>query len=294
MILFKHFKDLLKLLSKYRKEGRTVGFVPTMGALHEGHLSLLAACKKSADISLCSIFVNPTQFNQAADLDKYPRTLPQDIDLLEQAGCDILFLPAEDEIYPPLFEKRQYDLGELETLWEGKHRPGHFQGVSMVLDILLSRIQPNWLFMGLKDYQQCRVVEKLLRLINSTAALLPSPTLRERDGLALSSRNLRLSPEQRQMAPEMYKTLQQAEESIRHKPPAEVVQNAIQRLEKKGFRVEYFAAVHPETMQELSEMNPGDEAVIVVAAYLGDIRLIDNLIIGGIQEDEEREGSKKT
>jgi pantoate--beta-alanine ligase len=208
MILLKKAEDLSRWLEKRRSEGRTIGFVPTMGALHEGHISLIDISKKAMDITVCSIFVNPTQFNDPKDFQKYPITIEKDILMLEQAGTDVLYLPELSDIYPGgVTDLEQYDLGSLETLLEGAFRPGHFQGVCQVMRRLLEAVRPDGLFMGQKDYQQCMVVRRLLEIMGMPPVLHPSPIIREADGLAMSSRNVRLTTEQRAKATTIYQAL---------------------------------------------------------------------------------------
>ena len=199
MVLLKNATDLYNYLDSQRKNHISIGFVPTMGALHEGHLSLLAKSKKENSITVCSIFINPTQFNDPLDFEKYPVTIEQDIQKLDSIDCDILFLPSVDEIYPDgLNYNIHFALGELETIWEGKYRPGHFQGVCLVVKRLLEIVQPDMLFLGQKDFQQCKVIAKLIEILNfeKKIALIICPTMREPDGLAMSSRNMRLSDKQ--------------------------------------------------------------------------------------------------
>src|SRR5579872_6663216 len=208
MIIYKKAGDLASWLEKQRQAGQSIGFVPTMGALHEGHISLITISKKTTSLTVCSIFVNPTQFNDPKDFQKYPVTIEKDIALLEKAGTDVLFLPGVEEVYPQgTSALEQYDIGPLETIFEGKYRPGHFQGVCQVMRRLLEIVRPDQLFMGSKDYQQCMVVQRLLGLIGIPATLHRCPILREPDGLAMSSRNMRLTPAQRSQATAIYKAL---------------------------------------------------------------------------------------
>src|SRR5215217_1370627 len=179
MIIFKQARQLTLHIESLRNNGKTIGFVPTMGALHQGHLSLIEHSKQKSDVTVCSIFINPTQFNNPEDFLKYPVTQEQDILLLANASCDILFLPQKEEIYQPGFEPKHYELGYLETILEGLHRPGHFQGVCQVVDILLNIVQPHFLFLGQKDYQQCMVISTLLELRGSKEKLIFVPTIRE-------------------------------------------------------------------------------------------------------------------
>ena len=209
MIIFKKASQLSQYLLQQRNSGLKTGFVPTMGALHDGHLSLIDVCRKQNDLTICSIFINPTQFNNPEDFKHYPVTLEKDLDQLIQAGCDVLFLPSVEEIYQPDHFKKHYDLGELEHILEGHYRPGHFQGVCEVVDRLLNIILPHRIYLGQKDYQQCMVIKKLIGILGmqDQIEIHIQPTRREPDGLAMSSRNLRLSPGQRSQAPALFKAL---------------------------------------------------------------------------------------
>ncbi len=201
MILFKKITELSFFIEKEKKKGKSIGFVPTMGALHEGHISLINNSKALNKLTVSSIFVNPTQFNNAKDFDKYPVTIEKDIDLLEKNGCHILFMPTVKEMYPTGFiNPPHYNLGYLETVLEGKYRPGHFQGVCQVVHRLLSIVQPHNLYIGQKDYQQCMVIKKLVELTQLKVNVIIGSTLRENDGLAMSSRNMRLNIEERKKA----------------------------------------------------------------------------------------------
>jgi len=208
MIIFKKAEALHRYITSLKQQNKTIGFVPTMGALHRGHLSLIDACRKQCDITVCSIFVNPTQFNDPKDFEKYPVTIEQDILLLTQQHTDVLFLPAVQEIYPDgVHALAHYDLGEIENILEGKYRPNHFQGVAQVVDRLLHMVQPDTLFLGRKDYQQCMVINKLIELIQLPVQISIQPTMREDDGLAMSSRNVRLSTAGRKKAIALCQTL---------------------------------------------------------------------------------------
>ncbi|HZI00726.1 MAG TPA: pantoate--beta-alanine ligase, partial [Flavisolibacter sp.] len=199
MIIIKSAEHLHAYILTLKKKGLKIGFVPTMGALHPGHISLIKESVNVSNITICSIFINPTQFNNKEDFAKYPVTIENDINLLTGSGCDILFLPTVDEIYSTAYVIKKYDLGKLETLLEGEFRPGHFQGVCQVVDRLLDIVSPDFMFLGQKDYQQCMILKQLIVLRNDEAKieLVFAPTIRENDGLAMSSRNMRLQPEQR-------------------------------------------------------------------------------------------------
>src|SRR4051794_22573255 len=209
MIIYKRPADIISFLSSKKNEKLTTGFVPTMGALHNGHIALVTKAKNETDFVISSIFVNPTQFNNPHDFEKYPNTIEKDIYLLEKAGCDLLFLPSVADIYPNgLDATRHYELGSLETVLEGKYRPGHFQGVCQVVNRLLDIVNPAKLYLGQKDYQQCMVLSKMVAQSGKDIQIVISKTQREPDGLAMSSRNLRLNVRERKKAPAIYSTLQ--------------------------------------------------------------------------------------
>ena len=285
MILFKRAGDLAGWLEQQRVSGRSIGFVPTLGALHAGHISLIDISKKSTSLTVCSIFVNPTQFNDPKDFQKYPKTIEKDIILLENAGVDVLFLPEVDEMYPDGTKNLEtYDLGSLETLWEGKYRPGHFQGVCQVMRRLLQLVKPDDLFMGQKDYQQCMVVKRLIHLMGWTINFHAAPIIREADGLAMSSRNVRLNPDERQRATAIYKALLSianagsptTTSSIAPSPNTSV-SHAQKILEEAQFKIEYVAIADTETLEPVEPGSAG--AVALIAAFQGEVRLIDNMIL---------------
>lgn len=281
MILFKKSAQLAEWLEDQRSNDLKIGFCPTMGALHPGHLSLIKTCKKENDITVSSIFVNPAQFNDPKDFEKYPATLEQDIDLLEEAGCNVLFVPAVKEIYPHGFEKDQhYDLGFLETVLEGEYRPGHYQGVCMVMERLLKIILPHNLYLGQKDYQQCMVIKKLIELIGLTEIKIHiCPTVRETDGLAMSSRNMRLNNEERKKAVDIYNTLSFIKKNIKTGKLAEIKQKALSMLESNGFKVDYIEITDAQDLEKVNEWNGKQKIVVLAAAYLNDVRLIDNMLL---------------
>ncbi len=274
---------LLDFIYKHKTKGLSIGFVPTMGALHEGHLNLVEYCASHSDITVCSIFINPTQFNDQGDYRKYPDRLENDIRLLAASPAHVLFLPSVESIYPNgTSQLEQYELGAIETILEGKYRPGHFQGVCQVMVRLLNAVQPDFLFMGQKDYQQCMVIDKLLALTGSSTKLITCATVREADGLAMSSRNLRLNASQRALAPEIHKTLLQIGDAIKASPGEPIARckaEAVQRLENKGFRVDYVEISDPFTLEPVDCAGNKPSLVILIAAFIGEIRLIDNLIV---------------
>jgi len=280
MILFKNVHSLAAWLAGRRQQGHSIGFVPTMGALHQGHLSLIAASRRDNGITVASIFVNPTQFNDPKDFEKYPKTLEKDIELLEAAGTDLLFLPSVTEIYPEgTGHLRQYDLGYLETILEGKYRPGHFQGVCNVMHRLMDAVQPDNLYMGQKDYQQCMVVKHLLQLTGSPARLHPCPTLREADGLAMSSRNTRLGPAEREKATAIYRALSQLRDTLRPGPVAAACSEAAASLAKYDFKVDYIAIADAATLEPIGDWDGRRNIVALAAAFQQDVRLIDNMLL---------------
>jgi pantoate--beta-alanine ligase len=279
MIIFKQANPLTDYLRKEKKNHKKIGFVPTMGALHPGHLSLIAASTSGNDLTVCSIFVNPTQFNNPEDFKHYPITIEKDLELLMAAGCDIVFLPPAGEIYPSGYQQKHYELGAIEKRLEGFYRPGHFQGVCQVVDRLLEIVSPDTLYMGQKDFQQCMVIRKLLELTNrdQTVQLKIIPTMRESNGLAMSSRNLRLSSEEKEMATSIYKALLSVKNNIRTRSPEQLKQSAREQLEKNGFVVDY---VEIADQRDLSPAkNSNEPSVALIAASIGKVRLIDNLIL---------------
>jgi pantoate--beta-alanine ligase len=282
MILFKKATDLHNHLDLQRKEGIKIGFIPTMGALHEGHISLIKEGRSANNAVVASIFVNPTQFNDPNDYKKYPITLDKDIQMLEKANCDILFLPPVEEIYPQgTVALKQYDLGYIETILEGKYRPGHFQGVCAVVDRLLDIVMPDELYLGQKDYQQCMVIKKLLELTGKDQYIHIniSPTLREKDGLAMSSRNMRLDNEDRKQAPSIYKSLRQIKERYHPGDLTAIRKEATTFLTQNGFKVDYVEIADAGNLQPVSNWDGKQKLVTLAAAFLKEVRLIDNVLL---------------
>lgn len=281
MLLFKKVADLQKHLDGLRQQGQTIGFAPTMGALHDGHLELIRMANADCDCSVASIFVNPTQFNDPKDLEKYPRTPGRDIALLTGAGCSVLFMPPVEEVYPPGVDLSiRLDFRQLETVMEGKFRPGHFAGMATVVNRLLDIVRPSRLYMGQKDFQQLTIVRDMLRQLGSPIELVMCPTVREADGLAMSSRNVRLTPEMRRAAPQIHETLLWAKAEFRSRPASEVQREALQKLEATGFRPEYFEIVDGTSLLPVGHFAQSDFPVACVALFAGEVRLIDNLPLG--------------
>ncbi len=279
MLIFKQIKDLQKHLKSVANQGQTIGFVPTMGALHKGHISLIKKSKKESDCTVCSIFVNPTQFNDPKDFEKYPSTIEEDILKLSAVKCDILFLPSVKEMYPDgTGNKRKIDFGSLAKVLEGEHRPGHFDGMAQVVERLLRIVKPDLLFMGLKDYQQQLIVSKLIEKRKLKVKLIALETMREKDGLAMSSRNVRLDKKARKLAVEISKTLLGAKREIRNTEYEilKIQERALQRLQSfKGIEVEYFEVRNAKTL--MPPEKKFEKLIALTAVKIGGVRLIDNL-----------------
>lgn len=282
MIVFKHSKDLQSYFHNTAQKKRSTGFVPTMGALHEGHLSLIAQSRLKTGTTICSIFVNPVQFNNPDDFKKYPTAIEKDILLLEESGCDILFMPGENEIYPDADSRtRHFELGYLEQILEGKFRPGHFQGVCLVVEKLLNIINPSVLFLGQKDYQQCLVIKKLVDLMNKDVEITICPIRREPNGLAMSSRNLRLNDEEKNIAPELYKTLEQIKKNLAPGNFSYLKKEATVKLELAGFTIDYLELAKSSDLEIVEDCDIHEKYIALIAAFLNNVRLIDNLEVTG-------------
>lgn len=278
MILFKKGDELKKYLIKKTSEGISIGFVPTMGALHEGHLSLVRVAKEKNGLVVCSIFVNPTQFNDQQDYLHYPKTIDQDILLLEKSACDVLFLPDVQEIYPNGYLPIHYELGSLETVLEGKYRPGHFQGVCQVVDRLLAIVMPSTLFLGQKDYQQCMVIEKLIHIKQYATHLYIVPTVREPSGLAMSSRNLRLNEQDREKAASIYAGLSHIESCLKPGNVQSLCDDIANDLIQAGFeKIDYISIANAKTLEPIEEWDGETSLVALAAVFLSGVRLIDNI-----------------
>lgn len=281
MRIFKTESAYKKYLENISVSNKKIGFVPTMGALHEGHLKLIEESKKKSTLTVCSIFVNPTQFNNPEDLSKYPITLEADILKLEKAGCDVLFLPDVEIIYPNEASKnRHYDLGNLEMILEGAFRSGHFQGVCMVVETLLQIVHPHFLFLGEKDFQQCKVIERLVELKNIPTTIITVPTMREESGLAMSSRNKRLSVNEKIVASKLYESLAKIRAGLHAGMQFSKLQaQEITHLEEAGFQVEYLELASAKNLEITSEYHSDNPQLVLIAASLQSVRLIDNLFV---------------
>jgi pantoate--beta-alanine ligase len=271
---------LQNIISEYTQSGKSIGFVPTMGALHDGHISLIKLAKQQTDICICSIFVNPTQFNNKKDLKKYPRNLEQDAILLEKAKCDFIFAPSVAQIYPKSLDTTiSFDMGGLDKLLEGEFRPGHFQGMTQVVNRLLQIVTPNYLYMGQKDFQQFTIVGRMIKKLKINTKLVVCPIKREKNGLAMSSRNERLSPTQRSEAALINKTMKWAISNITKYSISELQKKALIKLSIDGFKPEYFSFVNGLTLKQISSAENTSYIVLVVAVWVGEVRLIDNMIV---------------
>jgi pantoate--beta-alanine ligase len=280
MILFKRSDDLQNWLLNHRNPGIKTGFTPTMGALHSGHLHLIESSKLLVDITICSIFVNPVQFNDPEDFKKYPVSLENDIQLLEKAGTDILFLPSVEEIYPfGSSGLEKYDLGPLESILEGRYRPGHFQGVCQVMQRLLTKVKPDHLIMGQKDYQQCMVVQRLIQIMRAPVQFHSVGSVRDVDGLALSSRNKRLNPDQRKNATAIYRALKQINDNIRSGDLQPLIQTAVEILTSAQFKIDYITIANANSLKTIKSWDGKEKAIALIAAFQGDVRLIDNMLL---------------
>ncbi len=264
--------------TRCRNENRTIGFVPTMGALHEGHLSLIAKAKAECDVIICSIFVNPTQFNDPKDLLLYPRTEEADIALLKEAGCDVVFVPSVAEMYPEGQEVNNYDFGTLTSEWEGRYRPGHFNGVITVVKRLFQIVIPHKSFFGKKDFQQYSVIREWVKRDQIQVEIIGCDTIRATDGLALSSRNKRLSEEQATMATAFSKALKYIEEHKQSDNVNTLITEATNRfIAQEQIELQYFTIANSESLVPLENVSDAPRQVALIAGFIGGVRLIDEL-----------------
>lgn len=268
-----------------RQQAQSVGFVPTMGALHEGHLSLIDRAKKENDLAVCSIFINPTQFNDPADLAKYPRTVEQDLHLLLQRQCDVVFLPEVQDIYSdPASQQRTYDLGTLDARWEGANRPGHFQGVCMVVQRLLEIIPSHRLYLGQKDFQQFLIIQHMVsNLLHGPIAVIPCPIVREPDGLAMSSRNLRLTPQERSESRVIAEALHLIQRSIPAISFDEALAKGRLHLQSASTlqHIDYLALINAEDLSPVAHYEAAKTILAIAAVQFPSARLIDNIVVKG-------------
>ncbi|MCH5226823.1 MAG: pantoate--beta-alanine ligase [Muribaculaceae bacterium] len=279
MKIIRTLYDMTEFSVRQRDRNASVGFVPTMGALHEGHLSLVKRAVEENEVTVVSVFVNPIQFNNQEDFKKYPRTEEEDFKLLAAAGVDAVFAPTADEMYPEEEKAcKEYFLGKASEVMEGKYRPGHFQGVARVLDILFRLVNPHRAYFGEKDFQQIAVVRNLVKSEGINVEIVACPIKRASDGLALSSRNSRLTEEQRSVAPEIYQTLKYSVEYSRDHSVQATHDTVVEHLDSiPGMSVEYFDIVDARTLAPIEEWDESDWIVGCITVYVGDVRLIDNI-----------------
>ena len=278
MEIFNNRKDINKRIRSLKSGGKSIGFVPTMGSLHEGHLSLIDCCIKQNDITVVSIFVNPAQFNDPNDLRNYPRNLAADLNQLRNKKCDVVFTPSVNEIYPEP-DKRTFNFGSLDKLMEGKFRPGHFNGVAKVVTILFEVVSPDKAYFGLKDYQQVVIIKKITKDLDFNIEIITCPTVREHDGLAMSSRNILLSPEQRKHAAKVYLALRKAKKNSGKYGIDEIKKEVIDTLNREPFtEVEYFEIVGENDLCPVKRWDEKPGIVGCIAVRVGKVRLIDNII----------------
>jgi pantoate--beta-alanine ligase len=283
MEIYTSVASLQQRLYQLTREGKKIGFAPTMGALHEGHLTLILDALEENDIAVCSIFVNPTQFNDPEDLKKYPRPIEKDRQMLEAVGCNILFLPEVEEIYPAGLIEPDFDLQGLDLPMEGAKRPGHFKGVVRVVHRLLDIVLPDSLYMGQKDFQQYSIIAQMLKQMNSKIRLVRVPIVREDDGLAMSSRNVRLSKEGRTLAPILFKVLQEVEYFVNSQPfptPKGALELAFSLLKDHGIEdIDYFEIVDGHSLKSLHSFEDSRFAVACAVVVIDGVRLLDNIIL---------------
>ncbi|MCA4895486.1 MAG: pantoate--beta-alanine ligase [Cytophagales bacterium] len=278
MEIFYEIKPLRAFLSGKRKNLSSIGLVPTMGALHQGHLELVKASRGQNDLTVCSIYVNPTQFNNALDLEKYPRTLDSDKEKLEKAGCDVIFAPSNEEMYQGTSQIR-FDVGEIGSFWEGEFRPGHFNGVAQVVCKLFNIVQPHRAYFGQKDFQQYKVIEKLVDELQFDIQLTSVPIFRELNGLAMSSRNQRLNETEKENATVFYQSLLVASELLKKGEQIIAVKDKVRQMceAKPNVKLEYIEWVDTKNLKPVQNVLAG--SVLLIAGYVGEVRLIDNLLL---------------
>ena len=280
MKVLKSKKTLIDYVERQREMGKKIGFAPTMGALHEGHLSLYKAAKKENDEVISSIFVNPTQFNNPDDFQKYPKTLEKDLELLEKAGVDAVYVPNVEEMYPDGLNSKKYDFDGLENEMEGKYRPGHFDGVGTIVEELFRQVQPHNAYFGEKDYQQLAIIKKMVEKTKLPVKIHGVPTLREEDGIAMSSRNVRLTETQRKEATIIYETLTKVKEWFKVISLEEIKQKVTDIFRNSNFELEYFVIADEEMLKEANAIDENKEYRAFIVAYAGEVRLIDNMHLG--------------
>ncbi|ODM55009.1 pantoate--beta-alanine ligase [Elizabethkingia meningoseptica] len=277
MEILRNRHSLSDYIAKIKNQGKKIGFAPTMGALHDGHMSLYKTARKDNDIVISSVFVNPTQFNNPDDLKKYPRTEEKDIEMLEKAGVDAVYIPQVEDIYPQKAESKHYDFGGIENEMEGKFRPGHFDGVGTVVSELFRQIQPDNAYFGEKDYQQLAIIRKLVEIERFPITIHGVPIYRAENGLALSSRNARLSDEEREGATLIYKTLVKVNEWFRVISVPEIKKRVEEIFARSEYELEYFLIADEETLKETDFFYKDRNFRAFIVVFVGEVRLIDNM-----------------
>ena len=278
MKILKTAKDLENYISEIKNQNLKIGFAPTMGALHKGHLSLYERARKENDIVISSIFVNPTQFNNPEDLEKYPRTIETDIQTLtETKNVDAVYIPNVEDMYPNGLNRKNYDFGGLENEMEGKYRPGHFDGVGTIVEELFRQVQPDNAYFGEKDFQQLMIIKKLIENIKLPINIIGIPIFREENGLAMSSRNMRLSPEQREKSKLIYETLVKVNQIFRKYELKDIHHLVNETFENSEFELEYFVIAEEETLKEASQIEPNKNYRAFIVVLVDNVRLIDNI-----------------
>jgi pantoate--beta-alanine ligase len=280
MEIFKKIAPLKAFLKGIRKSEKTIGLVPTMGALHEGHLALINASKAQNHVTVATIYINPTQFNNPADLEKYPKSLNEDVYKLEKVGCDVVFVPDNEEMYESITQLK-FDFGPLGTVMEGKFRPGHFSGVALIVSKLFNIVQPDNAYFGQKDWQQFAIIQQIANELKFDLTLHSVPTFRESDGLAMSSRNLRLNSQQRPNANVFYKALLDARKNLQNGKNVSEVKDLVSEIvaKAKDVRLEYFEVADSKNLNVLEFVNGTEKPILCIAGYVGDVRLIDNMFL---------------
>lgn len=279
MLIVKEISKLEALIQKEKKEGKKIGLVPTMGALHEGHLSLVKKAGEETDYVVVSIFVNPTQFNDSNDLKKYPRKVDQDLKLLETSSCQIVFIPEVKTMYPEP-DTRHFDFGLLGEVMEGAFRTGHFNGVAQIVSRLFSIVKPDVAFFGMKDFQQIAIIRSMVKQLKLPVKIVSCPVVRDSDGLAKSSRNVRLSKEQRGNVPWIYHVLKEARNKVQTMTVPELKDWVVSEINKNsGLKTQYFEVVNSETLMPVENWNQTKDRTGCVAVFCGDIRLIDDITL---------------
>lgn len=279
MLIVHKIAEVKNFIQDTKLQGKTIGFVPTMGALHHGHIELVKKADSENDITIVSIFVNPIQFNNPEDLAKYPRTLDSDVEKLKETNCKVVFAPSAEEMYPEP-DTTEFDFGKLDKVMEGQFRPGHFRGVAVVVKKFFEIVEPDKAYFGEKDYQQLAIIKKMVQMLKLPVQIIPCPIVRETDGLAMSSRNARLTPKTREAAPTIYKSMVDACDDYSWFTPQGISGLVSTYIElNPELKVEYALVVDAETLQPIIEWTDAAHAILCVAVFAGEIRLIDNYLI---------------